>query len=62
MHCFILFIYLFFFLFLQEIGIDAKSMRVAYHKDVQGFFLFEKESRSLKNEGFYKGGKVTILY
>lgn len=41
---------------------NAESMRVAYHKEVQGFFLFEKESRSLKNEGFYKGGKVKVAY
>ena len=36
-------------------------MRVAYHKDVQGFFLFEKDLRSLKNEGFYKSGKVSHI-
>jgi len=40
--------------------LSANDMRVALFKEgYHGFNLFDKNSRTLKNEGLYKSGKVT---
>ncbi|XP_066910373.1 ubiquitin carboxyl-terminal hydrolase 47-like [Clytia hemisphaerica] len=44
----------------KETGLSAEQMRVAYYKEVNGYYLFEKETRTLKSEGFYKSGKIFI--
>lgn len=47
-------------MFETETGIPACRMKVAVHKEYLGFNLLEKESRSLKSEGFYKSAKIFV--